>query len=99
MNIMDELQIGSRRVGPDHPAFIIAELSANHLQQLELAQRIVQAAARAGADAVKLQTYTPDGITLDCDAEPFQIKQGTLWDGQTLHKLYQSAYCPKGSPA
>lgn len=73
--------------------FIIAEVSANHLQQYERAARIIEAAASAGADAVKLQTYTPDTITIDCAAPPFQIK-GTLWEGRTLHDLYAEAYCP-----
>ncbi len=73
--------------------FIIAEVSANHLQQYERAARIIEAAASAGADAVKLQTYTPDTITIACDAPPFQIK-GTLWEGRTLHDLYAEAYCP-----
>lgn len=73
--------------------FIIAEVSANHLQQYERAARIIEAAASAGADAVKLQTYTPDTITIDCAAPPFHIK-GTLWEGRTLHDLYAEAYCP-----
>lgn len=74
--------------------FIIAELSANHNQNKEIALRTIEAAKNAGADAVKIQTYTADTITLDCDNEYFQIKQGTLWDGTTLYKLYQQAYTP-----
>ncbi len=74
--------------------FIIAELSANHNQDKELALKTIKAAAETGADAIKLQTYTADTITLDCDNEYFQIKQGTVWDGTTLHKLYQTAYTP-----
>lgn len=74
--------------------FIIAEMSANHNHKLENALAIIRAAKEAGADAVKLQTYTADTITLDCDNEYFQIKQGTLWDGTTLYKLYQQAYTP-----
>lgn len=74
--------------------FIIAEMSANHNHKIENALEIIKAAKVAGADAVKFQTYTADTITLDCDNEYFQIKQGTLWDGTTLHKLYQKAYTP-----
>lgn len=73
---------------------IIAELSANHNQDFEIARKSILAAKEAGADAVKLQTYTADTITLDCDNEYFQIKQGTIWDGETLHSLYQKAYTP-----
>ncbi|MFZ4454894.1 MAG: pseudaminic acid synthase [Bacteroidales bacterium] len=74
--------------------FIIAELSANHNQDFDIAAKTIRAAKEAGADAIKLQTYTADTITLDCDNEYFQIKQGTLWDGTTLHKLYEQAYTP-----
>lgn len=75
-------------------AFIVAEMSANHNQKIENAFAIIKAAKEAGADAVKFQTYTADTITLNCDNEYFQIKQGTLWDGTTLYKLYQQAYTP-----
>ncbi|HBM16705.1 MAG TPA: pseudaminic acid synthase [Lentisphaeria bacterium] len=75
-------------------AFIIAELSANHNHDFEVAAKTIRAAKAAGADAIKLQTYTADTITIDCDNEYFQIKQGTIWDGITLHKLYQQAYTP-----
>lgn len=74
--------------------FIIAELSANHNQNKDIALESIKAAKEAGADAVKIQTYTPDTLTLNCDNEYFQIKQGTLWDGTTLYKLYQKAYTP-----
>lgn len=74
--------------------FIIAELSANHNQKKDIALKTIEAAKNAGADAVKIQTYTADTITLDCDNEYFQINQGTLWDGTTLYKLYQQAYTP-----
>ena len=87
-------QIGTRRVGEDAPVFIVAELSANHNQDYNRALEIVHAAKEAGADAVKLQTYTADTITLDCDDDCFQIKEGTIWDGTTLYKLYQQAYTP-----
>lgn len=74
--------------------FIVAELSANHGHKLEIALNTIRAAKEAGADAVKIQTYTPDTITLDCDNEFFQIRQGTIWDGTTLYRLYQEAYTP-----
>jgi pseudaminic acid synthase len=88
------LQIGNRCVGNSNPVFIIAELSANHLHDFDLAVKTIKAMKEAGADAVKLQTYTPDTITIDCDNEYFQIKQGTLWDGKTLYQLYKEAYTP-----
>jgi pseudaminic acid synthase len=88
------IQIGRRLIGDKHPVFIIAELSANHLQDFDLAVRTIKAMKESGADAVKLQTYTPDTITIDCENEYFQIKQGTLWDGKTLYQLYQEAYTP-----
>ena len=74
--------------------FIVAELSANHGHNLETALASVRAIAEAGVDAVKIQTYTADTITLDCDNDYFQITQGTIWDGTTLHKLYEEAYTP-----
>lgn len=89
-----QIKIGNRFVGGDAPTFIVAEVSANHLQDFERAKAIIKAAADAGADAVKLQTYTADTITLDCDNDYFQITQGTIWDGTTLHKLYQEAFTP-----
>jgi len=73
---------------------IIAELSANHNQDLSLAKKTIKAAKESGADAVKIQTYTADTITLNCDKPCFQISSGTLWDGTTLYKLYQKAYTP-----
>ena len=74
--------------------FIIAELSANHNHKKEIALESIKAAKEAGADAVKIQTYTADTLTLNCDNEYFQINQGTLWDGTTLYKLYRQAYTP-----
>jgi len=79
---------------PLSKVFIIAELSANHNQKLDVALQTIRAAAEAGADAIKLQTYTPDTITIDCDNEYFRINQGTIWDGQTLYNLYKQAYTP-----
>lgn len=89
-----QIKIGKKCVGGDAPTFIVAEVSGNHLQDFERAKAIIKAAADAGADAVKLQTYTADTITLDCDNDYFQITQGTIWDGTTLHKLYQEAFTP-----
>ncbi|MHA1934355.1 MAG: pseudaminic acid synthase [Candidatus Thorarchaeota archaeon] len=91
---MKTLKIGTSTIGDDNPVFIVAEISANHLQKYDLALKTIESARNAGADAVKLQTYTPDTITLDCDNEFFQIKQGTIWDGVTLHQLYQEAHTP-----
>lgn len=78
----------------DNKVFIIAELSANHGHEIQIAKDTIKAAKEAGADAVKIQTYTPDTITLDSDNDYFQIKQGTVWDGTTFYKLYQEAYTP-----
>lgn len=89
-----EIMIGNRRISEDAPTFVIAEMSANHLMDFDRAVAIMQAAKDAGADAIKIQTYTPDTITLDCDDPCFQITQGTIWDGTTLHKLYETAYTP-----
>ena len=88
------MKIGNRSVGKDQPCFIIAELSANHNGDLDIAIETIKAAKKTGADAIKLQTYTPDTITIDCDNEHFQINEGTLWDGKTLHQLYGEAYTP-----
>jgi len=89
-----KIKIDNKKIGDDSPVFIIAELSANHNQDYNIAVKTIEAAKEAGADAIKLQTYTPDTITIDCDNEYFQIKQGTIWDGTTLYKLYQQAYTP-----
>lgn len=88
------IQFGDHIISEDSPTFVIAEMSANHLMDFDRAVAVMQAAKDAGADAVKIQTYTADTITLDCDDPCFQITQGTLWDGTTLHKLYQTAYTP-----
>lgn len=87
------LRIGERVIGDDHPCYVIAEMSANHGGSYERAVEIIEAASQAGADCIKVQTYTPDTITLDSDQECFQIKEGP-WRGQTLHALYQTAMTP-----
>lgn len=90
---MTTIDIDGRTIGPGHAPYIIAELSANHNGNIETAMRIIEEAAKAGADAVKLQTYRPDTITLDCDSDDFKIKGG-LWDGRTLYDLYEEAHTP-----
>ena len=87
-------EIGDRKIGTGAPVYVIAELSANHNQKFEQAVRIIHAAKDAGADAVKLQTYTADTITLRSDKECFRISGGTLWDGRILYDLYQEAFTP-----
>ncbi len=90
---MLEIEIAGRKIGPYHPPYVIAELSANHNGNLSTAKLIIEEAKKAGADAVKLQTYRPDTITLNCDSDDFQI-HGGLWDGRTLYDLYQEAHLP-----
>ena len=87
-------KIANRKIGENHPVFIIAEMSANHMQDFDTAVEIIKKAKWAGADAIKFQTYTPDTITIDCDNKYFKIKQGTIWDGQTLYNLYKKTYMP-----
>jgi len=87
------LQIAGRRIGPDEPPYLVAEMSANHRGDFQQAVKILEAAADAGADAVKLQTYTPDGLTIDCDRPCFRI-EGTAWSGRTLYDLYTEAAMP-----
>lgn len=87
-------KIEDKKIGDDYPTFIIAELSANHMNDFDIAVKTIEAMAETGVDAVKFQTFTPDTITIDCDNEYFQIKQGTVWDGQILHELYEDAYMP-----
>jgi len=87
------MNIGSRSIGAEYPVYTVAEMSANHNQDFDRAVAIVEAAADAGADAIKLQTYRPDTITIDCEKDPFQIKEGP-WKGRTLYDLYEEAYTP-----
>ena len=87
------ISIAGRRIAANEPPYIIAELSANHNGKLETAMKIIEEAKKAGADAVKLQTYTADTITLKSDTEEFQIRGG-LWEGKTLYQLYQEAHMP-----
>ena len=86
--------IRGREIGPGRPVYVIAELSANHGGSYDTAARIVEESAKTGADAVKLQTYTADTITIDSDAAPFRHGDASLWAGTTLHKLYEQAYTP-----
>jgi len=93
MSNIPSLEIAGRRIAADTPPYIIAELSANHNGKLDTALKIIGEAKKAGADAIKLQTYTADTITLNCDSEEFQI-HGGLWDGKTLYQLYEEAHMP-----
>lgn len=88
------IEISNRKVGEGFPAYLIAELSANHNGDYQFAADSVYAAKEAGADAIKLQTYTADTLTINSDKAPFLIKGGTLWDGKTLHELYAQAFTP-----
>jgi len=87
------ITIDGRKIGPNFPPYIIAELSANHNGDINRAFQIMEEAKKSGADAIKLQSYTHDTITMDCDSEDFQIRGG-LWDGQTLYDLYKGAHMP-----
>jgi pseudaminic acid synthase len=88
------LSFRNKKVGPGNPVFIVAEMSGNHNQKLERAMAIVDAAVSAGVDAIKMQTYTPDTMTIDCDNKYFQIKVNESWKGQTLYSLYKKAFTP-----
>ncbi len=91
---MNAIRIGNHTVENHGRVFIVAELSANHNQNYETAVNTIRAAAECGADAIKLQTYTADTLTIDCTNEYFQIRQGTVWDGKTFYQLYKEAYTP-----
>ena len=91
---MKVIKIGDHFIGQGYPAYIVAEISANHGQQYDGAVQLIKAAKEAGADAVKLQTYTADTMTIQSDAPEFRIKGGTLWDGKTLYDLYNEACMP-----
>lgn len=88
------MRIGNTDIGPGHPTYVIAEMSANHGGDLEVARELVRAAADAGANAIKVQTFTADTITVDSDRPEFRISAGTVWDGRTLHDLYREASMP-----
>jgi len=88
------MEINGRKVGRGYPTYIVAELSCNHLQQFDLAVKTIEAIAKTGADAIKIQTYKPDTMTIDCDKPDFRISQGTIWDGVTFYSLYEEAYTP-----
>ena len=93
-NGQPELVIESRTIAMDRPTYVIAELSANHNQSFDDAAKLVRIAKDVGADAVKLQTYTPDTITIDADGPMFRPGKGSLWEGQSLYQLYSEAYTP-----
>jgi pseudaminic acid synthase len=88
------IEICNQRIAPGYPVYVIAEMSANHGQSFAQAVKILEAAKQSGADAVKLQTYTPDTITINSDMEYFRVDGGTLWDGSRLYDLYKEAYTP-----
>lgn len=89
-----EIKLGNRIISSKSDVFIIAELSANHLHKFENAVKLIKEAAQSGVDAIKLQTYTADTITIDCDNDYFKINQGTLWDNRSFYDLYKEAYTP-----
>jgi N-acetylneuraminate synthase len=93
MGVSPEIEIAGRRIGADHEPFVICELSGNHNGSLDRALSMIDAAADTGCDAIKIQTYTADTITMDVDRPEFRI-QGGLWDGRSLYELYQEAYTP-----
>ena len=86
--------VNGRAIGPGHPTYVVAEMSGNHNQSFDQAVKIIHAAKQAGADAIKLQTYTADTITIKCDNPYFRVGTGMLWEGRTLYDLYQEAHTP-----
>ena len=88
------LQVEGRTIDSDHPVWVVAELSGNHGGRLERAEQLVRAARAAGADAVKVQTYKPDSLTIDSDAAPFRVKMAGAWEGRRLYDLYREASTP-----
>jgi pseudaminic acid synthase len=88
------ISIGNFKINNNSPVFIIAELSANHNHDIKIAIETIKKAKRAGANAIKLQTYTADTLTINCDNDYFKIGKGTLWDGKTLYELYEEAFTP-----
>lgn len=91
---MKEIKIGGRKIGRGSPVFVIAEISANHNHSLDEALKLIEISKESGADAVKIQTYTPDTMTIDCRNDHFVVGQGTIWTGRNLHDLYREAYTP-----
>lgn len=92
---MNEIMLEGRKIGPNHPPFIIAEMSGNHNQSLERAFHIIEEASKAGAHALKIQTYTADTMTLNMNTKDFKIEdENSLWSGRTLYTLYEQAYTP-----
>ena len=92
--MMHNISINGREIGTNKPVYVIAEMSANHLQNFDRAKKIIKEAKNAGADAIKLQTYRPDTITLDCRTDEFLATPGSPWDGYNLYELYKQAYTP-----
>src|SRR5436190_23538253 len=92
--IRESFEIDGFKIDENSPVFIIAELLANHNGSLDNALATIKAAKRSGADAIKLQTYTADTITIDAKTDDFKLKQGTIWDGKYLYDLYKEAYTP-----
>ena len=93
-NLPQPIEIAGRLIGPGHPTYVIAEISANHNHDINEAIDLINIAAECGADAVKIQTYTPDTMTINCDNEHFTIGKGTVWEGKNLYELYSEAYTP-----
>jgi pseudaminic acid synthase len=91
---MSHIVINNRHIGPGYPTYIVAEMSANHNHDFDRAVMIMESAGEAGADAIKIQTYTPDTLTINCDKEYFRIGKETTWAGKTLYELYKEAYTP-----